>query len=184
MLPDRRSPKTVLEQAPEAVLAWVRQHLPCIDCDEGWEIIAYGCDLEVSLSSELTDDEILALSMSSILIHERLWEICPNSPNRYSFIGSAMGTRASLIQQFGPRAGDPFRDPAYLEDWFFRRLSLSYDAAAAMLNNLPNLPINEILRIYTLMDRLRLLKKMQPQEMFRRAEELNRWYALLDLPEA
>jgi hypothetical protein len=91
-----------------------------------------------------------------------------------------MSLRAVLIQKIGPQPGHPHLDPAILEDWFFRRLDLSHEEAVSMSRNALNLTTEDFLRLNALKDRVRLMRSVDPQQLFRRADELNRWYELLD----
>ena len=85
-----------------------------------------------------------------------------------------------MIDRFGPQPGHPARDPAILEDWFFRRLNKPFEEVLSMSKNAQNLSTEDFLRLCSLKDRVRLMKGVQRQEVFCRRDELNRWYELLD----
>jgi hypothetical protein len=182
MLPAKRSVGDVLEWCPEAVLAWVQQHCPAIDCREDWQDLAYGCSSTATCNSGLSEDEVVAWATAAVLIYDRLGEICAKPSDRSYFAASAMSLRAFMINKFGPQSGHPVKDPKILEDWFFRRVDMPHAAAVLMSENSLNLSTPDFLRISSLKDRVRLMRSVQPQQGFARRDELNRWYELLDTP--
>jgi hypothetical protein len=91
-----------------------------------------------------------------------------------------MALRVVVINKFGPISGDPVRDAAVLEDWFFQRLNMPIEQAISMAKNSLNLSSDDFLQISALKDRVRLMKSVRPQQVFLRTDELNKWYALLD----
>jgi hypothetical protein len=180
MLPDNQSLADVLRLPPGEALTWVQCHSAAIDCCEDWQTLAYGWSSDAATNSNFTDDEDLALTTAAILIYDRLGEICPKSSDRYSFTECGMSSRAFVINKFGPQPGNPVQDPAILEDWFFRRLDLPHEEAVSMSKNSVKLSTEDFLRISSLKDRVRLMKTVQPQQVFRRRDELDRWYELLE----
>lgn len=180
MLIDGQSLDDVLGQAPGAILTWVQHHRAAIECSQDWQDLAYNCSSTATTNPHLSDDEMLTWATVAVLIYDRLGEVCPNSSDRSSFSTSGMSLRAFLINKFGPQPGHLVRDPATLEDWFFRRLDIPYEEAVSMSQNLLNLSTEDFLRFNSLKNRMRLMKCMQHQELFRRLEELNRWYELLN----
>jgi hypothetical protein len=181
MLPDNQSVSDLLGNTPEAVLAWVYLHLSAIDCNQDWQDLAYGCSLEATISSDLSDDELVQWATAAVLLYDCLGEICNKPSERYRFLASGMALRASVINDLGPEVGHPVRDPAILEGWFFRSLDMAFEESAVMARNSISLPTDELLRLSRLKDRLRLMKCVQPQQLFSRTDELNRWYELLDI---
>jgi hypothetical protein len=85
-----------------------------------------------------------------------------------------------MVNAHGPQANHSVRDPAILEDWFFQQLDVPFEQAVSMAGNSTNLPTEQLLRLGRLKDRVRLMKCIKPQEVFRRLDELNVWYTLLD----
>jgi hypothetical protein len=179
MFPDGRSFDNVFGQAPGALLVWVQHHQATIDCRQDWQDLAYCCSSRAVTKLSLNGDEYLALATAAVLIYDRLAEVCPESSDRYSFSSSAMSLRAFLINKFGPQPTHPARNPATLEDWFFQQLDFSYEEAVSMARNVLKLSTQDFLRFSALRDRMRLMKCVQPQELFGRLEELSRWYELL-----
>ena len=180
MFTDGRSLDNVLGQAPGAILVWVQHHQATIECCQDWQDLAYSCSSRATTKLDLNGDEILALATAAVLIYDRLGEVCPKSSDRYSFSSSGMSLRAFLINKFGPQATHPARNPATLEDWFFQRLNFSYEEALSMSQNVLKLSTQDFLRFNALRNRMRLMKCVQPQNLFQRLEELNRWYELLN----
>jgi len=115
----------------------------------------------------------------AVMVYDRLGEICSEASNRFSFTKSGMSLRAFIINKVGPQPGHPLQDPAILEDWFFRQLIIPYEEAVSMSRNQSNLSSKDFLRISSLKDLMRLMKCVQPQELFCRNEELTRWYEVL-----
>jgi len=180
MLPDNQSLDDLLGQAPGAVLAWVRHHHAAIHCNQDWQDLAYTSSSTAAINPDLCDDEVLTWVTVAVLVYDRLGEVCPEPSDRYRFTTSGMSFRAFAISKFGPQPGHPVRDPAILENWFFQRLVIPYADAVSMSKNLSNLSTEDFLRISSLKDCIRLMKCVQPQELFCRTEELNRWFELLD----
>ena len=113
-------------------------------------------------------------------IWNRLSEVCSNSSDKARFIAEGMGSRAFAIKKLGGQAGHPIRDPAILEQRFFEDLDPSYEDAAAMQKNSPNLSTQDFLLLNRLKDRVRIMKGVEPQQVFCRWDELSRWYELLE----
>ena len=91
-----------------------------------------------------------------------------------------MAFRAVVISKSGPQPGNFVRNPAILEDWFFRRINMPLDEAVFLSQNSLKLSSEDFLRVSSLKDRVRLMKGVRHQEAFRRRDELVKWYALLD----
>jgi hypothetical protein len=140
--------------------------------------LAYGCSTSATCGSDLKDD-VEAWATAAVLIYDRLGEICTKPSDRSHFATSGMSIRAFLINKLGPRPGHPALDPATLENWFFQRLDMHHEQAVAMSRDPLNLSTQDFLQINSLKDRARLLKSVQPQQLFHRADELKRWYELL-----
>lgn len=86
-----------------------------------------------------------------------------------------------MIDKSGPQPSHPARDPTILEDWFFRQLNKPFEEVFSMSKNARNLSPEDFLRISSLKDRVRLMKSVQRQQVFRRNDELSKWYQLLDI---
>jgi hypothetical protein len=179
MLPENRTVEDVLKWSPQKVLDWVQLHLEAIDRCEDWQTLAYGCRLEVTVSGGQSDEDIDVWACAGVLIYDCLGRVCTNPADRSQATESEMSLRAFMVDRFGPQSGHTARDPAVLEDWFFRRLSLSFEDALAMSKNSISLSTDDFLRVSSLKDRVRLMKSIRSQQMFRRIDELNKWYGLL-----
>jgi len=156
-----------------------QQQMMAIECNEDWQQLAYGCRLEATVSCDRWKEDTEVWAFIAVRIYDRLGTICPKPSERYAFADTGMSLRAFMIAKFGPQAGHPTRDPAIVEDWFFERLDLSFEEASSFELNLPSLSTRDFLRVSCLKDRVRLMKRMRPQQMFRRTEELDKWYGLL-----
>ena len=179
MLPENRTVVDVLKWPPQKMLAWIQQHLKAIDCSEDWQTLAYGCSLEATVSGGSSDEDIDVWACACVLIYDCQGRGGTDASDRSEATESEMSLRAFMIDKFGPQSGHPARDPAVLEDWFFRRLSLSFEEALSMSKNSPSLSTDDFLLVSSLKDRVRLMKSIRSQQVFRRIDELNRWYNLL-----
>jgi hypothetical protein len=178
MLPGTKSFRDVLAEPPGALLSWVQQHLAAIDGSQDWQDLAYGIKLSTDVDS-LTDGEFAALATAAVLIYDRLAESCKKRSERSRFRDIAMALRAGMIDQFGPQTGHAARDPAILEDWFFRGLEMPFEQAFLMGEMSPtDLSTDDFLRLHYLKDCVRLMKSIRSQEVFRRTDELEKWYTL------
>src|SRR5437868_3540542 len=127
MLPGNKSVRDLLSLPPVSLLAWVQEHSAAIDGGQDWQDLAYGSKSRVDVDGSLTDDEVAALATGAVLIYDRLRETCTEPSDRSHSTNEAMELRATMIDKFGPQPGHPARDPAILEDWFFRRLYLPFE---------------------------------------------------------
>lgn len=177
MFPSDQSAVEMMRWPPGDVLARVRRHLEAVDCGEGWQDLAYGCSSSATCGPK-PDDEAATWATAAVLVYDRLGEVCAPS-ERARFSDTGMSLRAWAINELGPRSGDPVRDPAILEDWFFRRLDLPYEVAVSMSENLLTLSTEDFLRLSRLKDRVRLMGSVRPQELFQRIDEIRNWYAII-----
>lgn len=172
----------VLTLPPGEVLAFVRRHRRDIRPDSDWETVAEGLGSVVACGAGPHPSEEVA--ESAVIVLNRMAEETASPVARARYEATAMSLRAFVIRSRGPRAGDPVRDPARLEEWFFGRVGTGYDATAARVRRLGRLPTEEFLETAALLDRVRLLKGIRDafpdRQVFERAAELARWYTLLD----
>jgi hypothetical protein len=180
MLPGNKSVSDLLRLPPTSMLAWVQQHSAAIDCSQDWQDLAYGSSSRLDVDARLSDEDFEALASAAVLIYDRLGETCTKASERSSSISDSMALRAVVISKFGPQSGHPVRDPGTLEDWFFRRLNVPFEKAVSMARDSLKLSTADFLWISSLKDRVRLMKSVQPQQVFSRKDELNRWYELLE----
>jgi hypothetical protein len=173
----------VLALPPAAILAFVRRHRADIHPDQDWETLAEGLGSAVACGAG--PDPAEEATEAAVIILDRMAEGAGSPAARARYEYDAMSLRAFVIRALGPRAGDPVRDPARLEEWFFGRARAGYDAAAARVRQLGRQPTEEFLETAALLDRVRLLASVRDscpdRAVFERTAELARWYALLDL---
>src|SRR5207249_1480966 len=122
----------------------------------------------------------LAWATAGVLLGDRLAERCDERRDRAHFAKAAMELRALMLNAHGPESGHPVLDPMILEAWFFRGLELRYEKAARMLGREDELPTEAFLALNRLKDRVRVLRSVERQGIFRRGEELEQWYGLME----
>jgi hypothetical protein len=167
----------LLLRPSDAVLAEVKQHYGEIECSRWWQDVAEVSSSRAACSTGLSEGVVLAWATIAVVVFDRLGEICPEGSG--SFTTSSMGLRAFMINRLGPRAGHVVLDPTVLEEWFFRRLELPYEEAISKSRQAASLPTDEFLLLNRLKDRIRIMRSVQSQHLFRQEDELSRWYALL-----
>ena len=175
MFPKDQSVEEVLAQPAEAVLAFVRQHESAIDGSLPWQELA-----EAALNKATAVPDGLTWATAAVLLGDRLAERCDERRDRAHFAKAVMELRALMLNAHGPESGHPVLDPMILEAWFFRGLELRYEKAARMLGREDELPTEEFLALNRLKDRVRILRSVARQEMFRRGLELEQWYGLVE----
>ena len=139
------------------------------------------CHRQVSLSQATSPaPDALTWATIAVLIGDRLAERCHQPGDRSAAAVEAMSLRVCMLNAVGPRPGHPVLDPATVENWFFRNLDMPYESALHQSRYVGQLSTDEFLTLSRLKDRIRIMCGVKSQELFRRADELARWYWLLE----
>jgi len=180
VLPEDRTVTDLLAQPADAVLAFVQRHRAAIDCMPAWRDLAYGAGAKPICWSDPTTADALTWAAVAVLIADCLAECCHQPGERSAAALEAMSLRACMLNTFGPRPGHPVLDPPVLEDWFFKNVDIPYESALHQSRYIVQLSTNDFLTLSRLKDRIRIMQGVKSQQLFRRADELARWYKLLE----
>jgi hypothetical protein len=179
MLPEKKTIHELLDFTPHAFRAWVEKYADAIDGSQDWQHLVYGVSSGAAVDSSLSDEEYDDLVTAVVLIYDRLATTCSVPSDCSSAEYKSMSWRRVLINRFGPQVGHQFRDPAILEEWFFRGLPMSFDEAVSLAIKPEQLSTVDFLRLCFVKDCVRLIKSLKSQHLFRRSNELTKWYTLL-----
>ena len=169
----------LLARPAHAVLAFVQDGREAIDCSQEWKDLAEGASTSATCDARLNASEVQAWATVAVLILERLSEKCADEPNRPDYEKAAMSLRAYMINRFGHQMGHPVLDAETIENWFFRRVDLTYDEATAMNERVNALDAYHFLKLSSLKDRIRIMRSLPMRVPFRNAEEVFKWFSLV-----
>ncbi len=96
-------------------------------------------------------------------------------PNSNSTDCSAKMLSVAMINQLGVVAGHPVLDPQATQEWFFKRLTGSLEEVTKMASNWQTRPIEEILQLRNLKNRLNVIEALRSAGYLQQDAELTKW---------
>ena len=97
---------------------------------------------------------------------------------RESYQLSAMRLRAAMIIQFEPVTDHPILDIKAITTWFFEQTPIERQEVIQLLRNWRSLPIQEILKLRQIKNRLSVIELLMEEGHLQEDHELRHWLAI------